>query len=82
MSWDDTPNEHTYTVEVSLNGVNGWMLAGTVPGNTLSYLHTGTDLTRYYRIQSHNPAGNSLYSPVCFDTITFTQAIFLPVVSK
>jgi hypothetical protein len=65
VTWSDSNNETSYTVQRSLDGTNFQALA-TLGGGVTSLANTGlTASTRYwYRVQAANSAGVSAYSAI------------------
>ena len=64
VTWADGTGETGYLVERSLNGVNGWTLAGQSAADTPVFTDTGlVPGTRYfYRVKAFNAPGTSLPS--------------------
>ncbi len=64
LTWTDTNNENSYTIERSLTSGAGFTEVTTLSANTTYYRNSGlTEGTRYYyRIYATNPGGNSGFS--------------------
>jgi hypothetical protein len=69
-------NETTFEWERSLNGVSGWVLAGTTGMNIWYFYDTG--LTKatlyYYRVRARNAAGYSGYSSIATAVTFYTES--------
>lgn len=71
--WLDVANETGYSIELSLNGTNGWAEAGTAAQDATSVVVPSNDHNpNYYcRVRAFNAAGYGPYSNVVY---AFIQA--------
>jgi len=64
LSWNDTADEGSYSIEASVDGLGSWSSAGTTGQNVVTFTHSGLSesVQRYYRVIANNKAGGSIPS--------------------
>jgi hypothetical protein len=78
LVWSDINNNETgFKIERSSNGGANWILRDSVAADTLHYSDLGlaANTIYSYRIYAYSPQGQSVYSPVAYDTTFATTGI-------